>query len=108
RFGELDATGRTMFSVALGAACAAVVLFVTPTALHRVGRRTSRSSRLRWSINLTRAGLGAFGVALTSSLMVVARIVYSDPISVVVGCVAAGAFLVAWLVFPIASSSDRD
>ncbi|HKY15367.1 MAG TPA: DUF6328 family protein [Microthrixaceae bacterium] len=108
RFTELDSTGRTMYAVALGSGCTAVLLFVTPTALHRVGRRTARSSRLQWSINLTRAGLAAFAIALTSSLMVVARIVYSDAVSIVVGCVAAAVFAVAWLVFPIASSHDDD
>ena len=108
RFTELDSTGRTMFAVALGAGCSAVILFVTPTALHRVGRRTARSSRLRWSINLMRTGLLAFAIALTSSLMVVARMVYTDTTSIVVGCVAAVGFAIAWLVFPIVSSHDED
>ena len=72
RFTALDATGRGLYAIALGAGSLSVISFATPTVIHRVGDRRARSSRLRWSVRSFRIGLACFGVSLVSALTVVA------------------------------------
>src|ERR1700712_5224635 len=62
RFTRLDGPGKALYAVALGAGAMSVILFATPTVIHRVGQRRSRSARLRASVVLFRLGLTFFGV----------------------------------------------
>ena len=79
RFGNVGRFEKACFAAALGGGAIAIVLFVTPTAIHRLGERRARSRRLLWSIRLTRAGIGSFGVALTAAVMLVTDKVFGTP-----------------------------
>ena len=50
RFGNVGRFEKACFGVALGGGAIAIMLFVTPTAIHRLGERRARSRRLLWSI----------------------------------------------------------
>jgi hypothetical protein len=108
RFAELDRTGRALYGVAMGAGTVSIISFATPTAIHRVGRRRSRSSRLVWSIRLLRIGLTFFGVSLTSALTVVTRLVSGDAASWLVGGACLALVVIAWIVLPYVAGRDRD
>ena len=88
RFTDLDSLGRTIFGVSLVSGLVAVVAFVTPTAFHRLGVRTSRSERLIWAIRMTRVGIGFMALSLVSALFVVCRLIYGTPTAVVTAAAA--------------------
>jgi hypothetical protein len=101
RFTELGSGLRAVFGVALASGMGAVVVFVTPTALHRVGSRRSRSERLTWAIRMARAGLVLLAVSLTSSTALVAGLVYGPTASALTALVVAAAVIALWLVLPL-------
>jgi hypothetical protein len=101
RFSELDSVGRAAYGVSLMAGLIAVVAFVTPTALHRMGRRTSRSDRLLWAIRIARVGLAFMAVSLLSALFVVARLIYGTPTAAAGVGVVGSLVVVAWVVLPL-------
>src|SRR2546423_9710865 len=68
RFGDLDRWGRGAFAVALCASMVSVVSLLTPTLLHRLGLRTARADRLRWSIRFEVTGLLSLAVALVAAM----------------------------------------
>jgi hypothetical protein len=100
RFAELDVSEHRLYAVALGTGAMAIVLFVTPTTLHRLGRRTARSARLRWSIGLTRVGLAFMGASLVTSLVVVVRLVFGGGAAVAVGLLTTTVLFLLWVVLP--------
>jgi hypothetical protein len=108
RFRDLDLVGRSLYGVAMGSGTLAIVVFVAPTAIHRVGHRRYRSARLVWSIRLMRIGLAFFGLSLSSALAVVTRLVFGKPESVVVGAVSLFVVVVVWVVIPQLAGTDRD
>jgi Family of unknown function (DUF6328) len=81
RFGELDSWGRGAYAVALGSSMVSVVSLLTPTLLHRLGMRTARADRLRWSIRMQVLGLLSLALALLAAMWGVARFVFSDAVA---------------------------
>jgi Family of unknown function (DUF6328) len=81
RFGELDSWGRGAYAVALGSSMVSVVSLLTPTLLHRLGARTARADRLRWSIRMQVLGLLSLALALVAAMWGVARFVFSDAVA---------------------------
>ena len=108
RFDDVDRTGRAFYGLAMGAGTAAIICFVTPTAIHRVGRRRSRRSRLVWSVRLLRIGLALFGLALSNALALVARLVYGETESLIVGATCLGLVAAMWVVLPWIAGRDGD
>jgi hypothetical protein len=103
RFSELSDGARAWFGIALTSATVSVIAFVTPTAMHRFGRRTARSERLALSLVVTRAGLLFLGVAILSSFALVVDFVFDEPVTeLLVGAVAV-TMLGLWVVVPIAT-----
>ena len=102
RFGDLDVWGRRAFGLALTSAMLSVICLVTPSILHRVGTRTARSDRLRWSIRAMLAGLGLLAIALVAAMWSVARFVFGNAAGwwLTVPVVVFIAF--AWVVLPFA------
>jgi hypothetical protein len=99
-FKKLDAFGRDIYGVSLFTAFAAVVLFVAPTALHRMGERRARVVRLVWSIWLCRAGVAFLGASLVSGLVLVTRDVFGAATAIVVGSLGLGLVAVVWFALP--------
>lgn len=100
RWESLGSWERDWYVVALTAGMASVVVFATPTALHRVGDRRARAARLGWSIRLTRAALALLGAAMTASLVLVISVLFSHAAGVIAGAIAAAVMLAAWLWLP--------
>ena len=101
RFTELDSVGRDVFGVSLVAGVVAIVAFVTPTAFHRLGPRTSRSRRLEWAIRMTRAGILFMAVSLECALFVVCRLVFGPTTASVIVVTVGVLMLLAWIALPI-------
>ncbi len=101
RFSEVDALGRSIFGVSLVAGLVSVVAFVTPTAFHRLGARTSRSERLVWSVRMTRIGIGFMALSSVSALFVVCRLVYGTRTSVITVASVGTLMVLAWIVLPL-------
>jgi hypothetical protein len=100
RFEQLDPIGTALFAVAISSGLLAVVSFIGPTAYHRLGDRTARSSRLLWSIRATVIGLGFLAVSLLTALALVSRFIYDGPVALVMTVVLGLAMLLLWVVIP--------
>jgi hypothetical protein len=101
RFGDLDTWGRRAYGVALTCSMLSVVCLLTPAVLHRLGLRTARAARLRWSIRLQVLGLAFLGVALLAALWEVARFVFGTDLAWCVTLPATALVLVCWVVLPL-------
>ncbi len=108
RFAELDDAAQAWFGVALTSATISVIAFVTPTAMHRFGRRTARGERLAFSIIVTRIGLVFLAVAILSSFGVVVGFLFDGPVPALLVAVIAVTMIVLWVVVPIATGSSDD
>src|SRR4051794_6428427 len=100
RFGNVSRFEKGCFAAALGGGAVAIILFVTPTAIHRVGERRARSRRLMWSIRLTRAGIASFGIALVSAVMLVTDKVFGTPTAWACGVATLVLMTSLWIVLP--------
>ena len=80
---------------------------MTPTVIHRVGDRRSRSARLERSVQLCRLGLACMGLALVAALMVVTRLVFSDAASYAFGAVLIVAIVGFWVAVPLLTGDPR-
>jgi hypothetical protein len=101
RFSELDGTERAAFAVAMLSGMLSVTAFITPTAFHRVGGRTSRSSRLQWSLRFTVVGLGLLSLSLLAAFFVVTHFLFDLAAAVALTGVTALAMAGCWLVLPL-------
>jgi hypothetical protein len=100
RFTELDETSRIVYGVSLMSALVSVVCFVAPTALHRIGARTSRSRRLTWAIQMTRAGIAFMAIALECALFVICRLIFSSTVATI-AVVGLGLVMIGlWVALP--------
>jgi hypothetical protein len=108
RFGDLDATEKGFYGVALLSGMLSVVAFVTPTAFHRLGDRRARAKRLTLAIRLTRLGIALLAVTLISSMYVVARFVFGNGVALVLCAVAAAAMLALWFLTPLQTRWSHD
>ncbi|GAA2054232.1 MULTISPECIES: DUF6328 family protein [Streptomyces] len=101
RFPVLDGFQRGTYLTTLLLAMAASILFTAPAALHRgLFRRGAKRHIVEVSSRLAAFGLGALGLALTGSLLLVVDVVVSRTAGLLA---AAGAFLACtglWVVLP--------
>jgi hypothetical protein len=102
RFQDLDATGRSLYAVALVGALLSVVCLVSPSVIHRLSARTARRARLRSGIIFELIGLGLLGVALVASLWCVTRLVYGSTTALLITVPVIGVIAAIWLVVPLA------
>ena len=100
RFTQLDAVGLRAYGVALVAAAAAAILFLTPTSHHRVGPSGIRHHRLRLAIRTTIAGLALLAIAMTAAIFVITRFIYGAG-SVAIAVFVAGEIVVLWYAIPL-------
>lgn len=101
RFGELDRLGTTLYLVALLSGMSAVVFFVTPTAVHRFGRRQARHQRLADAILVTRVGIGLLALSLLAAESVIVRLVAGGAVAVGVTGASAALLTVLWVLVPL-------
>ncbi len=108
RFSELGDAGQAWFGVALTSATISVIAFVTPTAMHRFGRRTARGERLAFSIIVTRIGLFFLAVAILSSFSVVVGFLFDGVIAALLVTLIAVTLVGLWIVVPITTGYRDD
>ena len=101
RFGELDRLGTTLYLVALLSGMSAVVLFVTPTAVHRFGRRQARHRRLADAVLVTRVGIVLLGLSLLAAQSVIVRLVAGEAAALTTTIGAAALLGVLWVLVPL-------
>jgi hypothetical protein len=101
RFSELDDVSDVAYVVSLLAGIAAVVAFITPTAFHRMGGRTSRSARLAWGIRLTRAGIGFMALSMEAAVFVIGRLIFGTTFAIAAVVGIGAAMILAWAVLPL-------
>lgn len=71
RFEGVDRTGKIVLVIALVAAAAAAVMFLSPSAYHRVAEDADRGRRIQFGVRAEVTGLVLTAVAVSSSLFVV-------------------------------------
>ena len=101
RFPDLDRVGLNGYFVALVSAGLSTVLFMTPTAYHRIAPRQARRDRLRMGVRVTLGGMAALAVAVTSALFVVTRFVFGLRPALAVGGVVAVTAVLLWCAVPV-------
>jgi len=109
RFVELDESQQAWFGAALTCATCSVIAFVTPAAMHRIGKRTARGDRLALSIVTTRIGLFFLGLAMLLSFAVVVDFLYHGIVPALLVASITTVMVGAWVVLPFATRIfDRD
>jgi hypothetical protein len=101
RFAEVDDAGHLLFVVALMAAAVAIVLFLTPTAYHRIAPDLDRDERIRLSVRLALGGLSFLAVSVASAVVLVARFVFGTSTGTWLGAAVFGLIALLWYGLPI-------
>lgn len=109
RFGELDEAQQAWFGAALVSASCSVIAFLTPTAMHRLGKRTARGDRLTFSIRTTRIGLMFLGLAMLMSFSVVTQLLFGGVVPILLTSIVGLTMLMLWVGLPLVTwTTDRD
>jgi len=107
RFADLDVWGRRAYGVALLSSTLSAVCLLTPTLLHRLGDRTARVERLRWSVRMQVAGLALLGVALLAALWGITRFVFGGTTAWWMTIPTTVFLLASWLALPLSVHHRR-
>lgn len=107
RFAELDELGTTLYLVTLMAAALAVVVFLVPSAYHRLTPHTERRQRIEIGVRSVLSGLALFGVAITTATLVVVRFIFTAGIGVASAAALVLAILVLWVTLPLLRDRRR-
>lgn len=103
RFDDLSASMRAVYLATTGCAVGATVLLIAPVSLHRMLFRQRRLKTLVSAAHrLAYAGLLLLGAALTGVVTVVFDAVAGSVTALIAGVTAGSAFIVFWLVLPLA------
>lgn len=107
RFEQTTGFQEGVYFVTLLSTTLATILFMAPTALHRLRfQRGVKGDIVRVSHRLTLGGLAALGVAIACALLLVSDILFDLWIAVVVGVVVLAVIAGLWWVLP-RSRTDR-
>lgn len=106
-FDELDPRARALFGTSVVSGALAVIVFMTPIALHRFGDRRDRVQRLQLSIKLAQCGLILFGIALTAAVLVVVTYVFAPIASAILVALVLVPMVGLWIVLPLRTRRDH-
>jgi uncharacterized membrane protein len=101
RFEELDDLGRDLFMVAIASTAIAMLLFLTPTAFHRIAPEADRAQRVRLAARATVAGMLAVATSVVTAVFVVSRFIYDDTVAAWVTAVILGLAIILWFLLPL-------
>jgi uncharacterized membrane protein len=101
RFEELDDLGRDLFMVAIASTAIAMLLFLTPTAFHRIAPEADRAQRVRLAARATIAGMLAVATSVVTAVFVVSRFIYDDTVAAWVTAVILGLAIILWFLLPL-------
>lgn len=102
RFGELDHVQRGAYGASLAASTTALVLLITPVALHHLGDRTDRGRRIAVAVRLKICGLVLLGVSIATALFAVTSFVYHHTAGLVASVIFVAGSVTLWFAFPVA------
>jgi predicted membrane channel-forming protein YqfA (hemolysin III family) len=110
RFGSVTSPQRAVYFLSVLATAAATVLFIAPTAYHRLRWRDRDKEQMLQSANrMAIAGTLFLAVSITAVVYVITSILFGTPTALVVA--GGAAVLVAWLWYALPLSRrarDRD
>lgn len=101
RFADLDSLGRNLFMVAIISTAVAMLLFLTPTALHRIAPQTRRDERVRVAVRAAIAGMVMVAVGVVTAIYVVTRFIYGNTEAASVAGIVGGLAVVLWFLVPL-------
>jgi uncharacterized membrane protein len=101
RFEQLDDLGRDLFMVAIVSTAVAMLLFLMPTAFHRIAPDADREQRVRLAVRATVAGMLAVATSVVTAIFVVVRFVYDDTLAAYVAGVILCLAATLWFVLPL-------
>lgn len=100
RFGDVDRVGAALAMVALMTAALATVLFLAPSAYHRVAEHAERTERVRFGVRSQMGGLVLTATAICLSVFVVVRFAFGAVWGAAAAATLAITALVWWVVVP--------
>jgi predicted neutral ceramidase superfamily lipid hydrolase len=103
RFEDLDATDRRVYYLAVMTTAAATLFLIAPTAHHRLRFRSGvKEPMLRVANAFAIVGVVLVAIAITLVVYLITDMIYdATAAAVAAGCLA-GAFVIVWLLVPIA------
>jgi predicted membrane channel-forming protein YqfA (hemolysin III family) len=106
---DVDRTEKVAYMIALLATVVGTILFIAPSAYHRLRWREKNKERmLRTSNQLAIWGLAAVAVAISASLFLVTDVLLPRSWASVVTAVAAAGFALAWFALPLSRPYGPD
>jgi hypothetical protein len=101
-FARIDGLQRVTYEVAFVASSLAVVLFVTPSAFHRIRfRKGDKEALLRISNRLVLAGLVCLGTAIVAAVGLVAELVMKGAAALIITACIGVAIVALWFALPV-------
>ena len=105
---RVDRVEKVAYMIALLAAVVSIILFIAPSAYHRLRWREKNKERmLRTANRLAIAGLAAVAVAISASLFLVTDVLLPRGWAWGVTALAALGFALAWFALPLSQPYDR-
>ena len=101
RFEQLDDFGRDLFMLAIVSTAIAMLLFLMPTAFHRIAPDADREQRVRLAVRATVAGMMAVATSVVTAIFVVTRFVYDDTVAAVVAGSILALAVTLWFLLPL-------
>jgi hypothetical protein len=100
-FSQLDRAQRDLYLIDIVVSAIATGLLTAPVAHHRILFRHHEKARiLRLANGLALLGLGAVGVAISGSLLLVSSAVYDGVVAPVIAATIAAILFALWFVLP--------
>jgi len=105
---DVDRTEKVAYMIALLATVVGTILFIAPSAYHRLRWREKNKERmLRTSNQLAIGGIAAVAVAISASLFLVTDVLLPRGWAAAVTALAAVGFALAWFALPLSQPYDR-
>ncbi len=102
RFVKLDAAEKHLYLACLILAALAIGLLCAPVAFHRLVFRQHKKGRLVRTANvLALAGLAVIGLALSSSVLLVSKVLFNGPAVIGISAAVLCMFVVLWFAMPL-------
>ena len=101
RFSQLDRAQRNLYLIDIVVSAIATGLLTAPVAHHRIlFRRHEKARILRRANVIALLGLGAVGVAISGSLLLVSSVVHDGVVAPIIATTIAAILFVLWFVLP--------
>ena len=107
RFADASGFQRGVYFATLALSALASVLFIAPSALHRLNFRTEDKRRIVFASNaLTIWGLLVLAVAMTGVMLLISDVLFGSAAAIAVAAASAGVFAFFWWLLPKTMSGE--